>query len=171
METISAPWWGVPVVAGTFLIVGAVVGFLFNWLTDSRRAKREDRLRNLADVKATSLKVAEILRQLSGLYRFRFSHQQIAFGGNYSAQAVASAKKTISETDQEIFELVVALELAEVKLRVFAPPPVYLAASEILHSAGALELPIKVRESLNAFDEGVENYISIVRDILGVDRK
>jgi hypothetical protein len=37
----SAPWWGVPVVAGCFLIVGAVLGFLFNRLQDKQRAERE----------------------------------------------------------------------------------------------------------------------------------
>lgn len=39
--TPSAPWWGVPVVAGCFLIVGAVLGFLFNRLQDKQRAERE----------------------------------------------------------------------------------------------------------------------------------
>ncbi|WIE74487.1 hypothetical protein [Curtobacterium sp. MCSS17_007] len=37
----TAPWWGVPVVAGCFLIVGAILGFLFNRLQDKHRAKRE----------------------------------------------------------------------------------------------------------------------------------
>jgi hypothetical protein len=41
----EAPWWGVPVVAGAFLIAGALLGFLFNRLQDDRRMKREDRLR------------------------------------------------------------------------------------------------------------------------------
>lgn len=37
----AAPWWGVPVVAGCFLIVGAVLGFFFNRLQDKHRADRE----------------------------------------------------------------------------------------------------------------------------------
>ncbi|WP_439692677.1 hypothetical protein ACRQ4B_17570 [Curtobacterium sp. SP.BCo] len=37
----AAPWWGVPVVAGFFLIVGAVLGFYFNRLRDKREADRE----------------------------------------------------------------------------------------------------------------------------------
>ncbi|MDN4647246.1 hypothetical protein [Curtobacterium sp. PsM8] len=37
----TAPWWGVPVVAGCFLIVGAVLGFFFNRLQDKHRADRE----------------------------------------------------------------------------------------------------------------------------------
>lgn len=37
----SAPWWGVPVVAGGFLIIGAILGFYFNRLQDKHRADRE----------------------------------------------------------------------------------------------------------------------------------
>lgn len=37
----AAPWWGVPVLAGGFLILGALLGFFFNRLHDDRRAKRE----------------------------------------------------------------------------------------------------------------------------------
>ncbi|MGH8953694.1 MAG: hypothetical protein ACRDVF_01640 [Microbacterium sp.] len=39
--TDAAPWWGVPVIAGVFLLLGAVVGYFFNRLQDDRRAKRE----------------------------------------------------------------------------------------------------------------------------------
>ncbi len=38
----AAPWYGVPLIAGVFLVVGAVLGFLFNWLADRRKARRED---------------------------------------------------------------------------------------------------------------------------------
>jgi hypothetical protein len=45
----TAPWWGVPVVAGTFLLVGGLLGgaisFFSTWKADQRRAKREDRQR------------------------------------------------------------------------------------------------------------------------------
>jgi len=36
-----APWWGVPVVAGIFLLVGAVLGFVFNRANDKRKAAHE----------------------------------------------------------------------------------------------------------------------------------
>lgn len=38
----GVPWWGVPVIAGAFLIVGAALGFWFNWILEGRRARRED---------------------------------------------------------------------------------------------------------------------------------
>lgn len=38
--TESAPWWGVPVVAGTFLIIGGVLGHQFNKRQEDRKAER-----------------------------------------------------------------------------------------------------------------------------------
>ena len=38
---VPAPWWGVPGVAGVFLLAGAVLGFVFNRANDKRRAARE----------------------------------------------------------------------------------------------------------------------------------
>lgn len=43
--TTDAPWWGVPVIAGSFLLLGAVLGFFFNRANDRSRAKREADLR------------------------------------------------------------------------------------------------------------------------------
>jgi len=41
----TAPWWGVPVIAGSFLLLGTVVGFLFNRANEDRKAKRDRSLR------------------------------------------------------------------------------------------------------------------------------
>jgi hypothetical protein len=40
MDLTTAPWWGVPVIAGGFLVVGAFLGFLFTRANDKRREKR-----------------------------------------------------------------------------------------------------------------------------------
>jgi len=61
----SAPWWGVPVIAGSFLVIGAALGFAFNWLLESRKAKREDKLRWHELVRKLS---AEIFAHGSRLY-------------------------------------------------------------------------------------------------------
>lgn len=39
----SVPWWGVSVVAGTFLLVGALIAFTSTALSDRRKLAREDR--------------------------------------------------------------------------------------------------------------------------------
>lgn len=41
----SAPWWGVPVIAGIFLMAGAVLGFLFNQSIERKKVLREDQIR------------------------------------------------------------------------------------------------------------------------------
>ena len=37
----SAPWWGVPVIAGGFLLLGAVLGYFLNRAHDNRKAERD----------------------------------------------------------------------------------------------------------------------------------
>jgi hypothetical protein len=39
----AAPWWGVPVIAGTFLLIGALIAFLSTAASDRRKLAREDR--------------------------------------------------------------------------------------------------------------------------------
>lgn len=49
----AAPWWGVPVVAGVFLLLGGVLGFVFNRINEDRKVKRERSERYHADVLST----------------------------------------------------------------------------------------------------------------------
>lgn len=42
MDLTTAPWWGIPVIAGSFLIVGALIGLLNGLRSDRARFKRED---------------------------------------------------------------------------------------------------------------------------------
>lgn len=39
----TAPWWGVPVIAGVFLLLGASLTFIYNTASERRRQSREDR--------------------------------------------------------------------------------------------------------------------------------
>ncbi|WIE74488.1 hypothetical protein [Curtobacterium sp. MCSS17_007] len=44
-QASTAPWWGVPVIAGIFLLAGACLGYVFNRSMDRRRNLREDQIR------------------------------------------------------------------------------------------------------------------------------
>lgn len=58
----GAPWWGVPVIAGGFLILGAALGFWFNWLLEGRRqaVRWDDQLRSIgADIYATVMEIVD----------------------------------------------------------------------------------------------------------------
>ena len=45
----AAPWWGVPLVAGVFTVLGVVVAQLVAWRIDQRKVRREDEQRWLTD--------------------------------------------------------------------------------------------------------------------------
>jgi len=50
MDPTTAPWWGVPVVAGLFLLIGAFLGFLFNRANENRKFARERNLERALQV-------------------------------------------------------------------------------------------------------------------------
>jgi hypothetical protein len=53
MKTLGAsptPWWGVPVVAGVFLIVGGLLTFVYTRINERSKAEREQRAKWNADV-------------------------------------------------------------------------------------------------------------------------
>jgi hypothetical protein len=37
----SAPWWGVPTIAGCFLVIGGAISFISTYFSDKRRARQE----------------------------------------------------------------------------------------------------------------------------------
>lgn len=59
----AAPWWGVPVVAGSFLVIGAVLGFWFNRLQDDRKAKREHDQRWYEHVRSLSAEAVALISE------------------------------------------------------------------------------------------------------------
>ncbi len=65
----SAPWWGVPVIAGGFLLAGAVLAFVAIALSDRRKLTREDRRRWDREIRDTYL---EITRHLARITAFRY---------------------------------------------------------------------------------------------------
>ena len=74
-EVGLAPWWGVPVVAGSFLLFGAVLGFVFNRANDKRRAEldAEARWREVvrtltAAIFAHAARIKDLARENAELY-------------------------------------------------------------------------------------------------------
>ncbi len=72
--SVNAPWWGVPVVAGSFLIIGALLGFLFNWVLEGRKASRAEAIRWDADLRKYAAELIECVYELrkEGMYRRAF---------------------------------------------------------------------------------------------------
>lgn len=73
----AAPWWGVPVIAGGFLVLGAFLAFVFNLIQDNRRAAREKAQRwdqNVLDHTSTVITLTKRLLSASSDYQ---SAQQV----------------------------------------------------------------------------------------------
>lgn len=68
--TESAPWWGVPVVAGGFLLIGALLGHQFSKRQEDRKAERalaerymDQRLEHCSDLLEAARTVKDVLGQ------------------------------------------------------------------------------------------------------------
>lgn len=64
----TAPWWGVPVVAGTFLVLGGVLSFLFTRWNDSAKYERErshQRVKELVELGAQVTTAATAVREIA----------------------------------------------------------------------------------------------------------
>lgn len=46
----TAPWWGVPVVAGAFLIIGGLLTFMYTYANERRKSRLEDERRFEAEI-------------------------------------------------------------------------------------------------------------------------
>lgn len=71
----SAPWWGVPLIAGIFAILGVSATQWITWALDHRRSKREDARRWHADRRAAYagflVEAEALLMKTSGYLRAR----------------------------------------------------------------------------------------------------
>jgi hypothetical protein len=67
----TAPWWGVPVIAGGFLLIGAVLGFLFTSVADWRKHRREDRVQYRNLVLEVVIEVINALNFMDGTTVFQ----------------------------------------------------------------------------------------------------
>jgi hypothetical protein len=68
--TTSAPWWGVPVVAGCFLLIGALIAFLSTAASDRRKLAREDRRQWDKEIRDAYIDIAGNVNEIA---EFRWS--------------------------------------------------------------------------------------------------
>jgi len=60
----GAPWWGVPVIAGSFLVLGAVLAFMFSSIQEKRRVELQISQRWDQDLREHVSAVIALSRQL-----------------------------------------------------------------------------------------------------------
>jgi len=61
---VTSPWWATPVIAGCFVIGGAGVALISSWLSDRRRAKREDETRWRSDLREVSARFLTTMQEI-----------------------------------------------------------------------------------------------------------
>ena len=97
-----APWWGVPVVAGSFLLGGAVLGFLFNRANDKRKAKLEADIRWHELVRTLT---AGILAHSPRLYDLaKYNYELDGEGFDDSVPIKARANKAVADEKAAMYD-------------------------------------------------------------------
>lgn len=90
--TASAPWWGVPVIAGIFLLSGALIAFLSTAASDRRKLAREDRRQWDKEIRDAYV---EISKHVNDVIEFRWSHLSSDEDKRARYEAGASARERI----------------------------------------------------------------------------
>lgn len=59
MPDTGSPWWGVPLFAGLFAVLGSLIAFTSTRASDKRRARREEKERIMSDSRTAAVDVIE----------------------------------------------------------------------------------------------------------------
>ena len=127
----GAPWWGVPVIAGGFLIIGALIGFYFNGVLDSRRAERalaERFYEKVLDYSSTMTNAADEMFGATTAY------------ATYLELSTSGEHRTTLETElskQMVGHLTVLVEVHS-SLLLVAPNAIRAAAMDLMKSTHKL---------------------------------
>lgn len=66
-----APWWGVPLIAGAFLLTGALIAFISTTVSDRRKLAREDRRQWDREIRDSYIEISDQVDLIVG-YRYRY---------------------------------------------------------------------------------------------------
>jgi len=65
-----APWWGVPVIAGAFLLTGALIAFISTSISDRRKLAREDRRQWDREIRDSYIEISNQVNLINN-YQYR----------------------------------------------------------------------------------------------------
>lgn len=171
----AAPWWGVPVIAGGFLVLGAFLAFVFNLIQDNRRAAREKAQRwdqNVLDHTSTVITLTKRLLSASSDYQ---SAQQVEIDVMLDQQRRGEKIDfpTIARPALSILsDTFAAFNQACDELALVAPTPVRVAVDEHWEYASALmqadssEASAAPRVNLSLSSDSLS---ATVRDYFGIE--
>jgi hypothetical protein len=147
----TAPWWAVPVIAGSFLIIGGLFTFFYTWMHDRRQARRD----------------------LDWKLNEKTLEQSVAF--------VVSAKEVFDlprpETQQELNKLLLTCEkivndmfFASAMLTYVGPKPVRMEAQSVFdrcYQVSVSKDPTEFYVLQESLPEAIEKFNHLVRETCG----
>ena len=149
MNATEAPWWGVPVIAGIFLLLGGLAGYYFNLKSDARRFARDDALRSreealsldrrkreeeresktrvLEDVKKLAVRVIEAIRIVHG--------EASVLNGSEPLAQTTEEKESSRALRQLIEKAIAEATSATTALALIAPSTIVTSSLEVSEAA------------------------------------
>lgn len=136
MPDTGAPWWGVPLLAGLFVIIGALVTFISTKASDKRKAKREDKVRIATESTESASKLLEEAGRIEKAVAQQMTLSHVKFQGDYL---------------NEVSALIDDLDSAWTKFELVADKDLLHPGGELFAAAIALSLPDLSEESTSRF--------------------
>ncbi|MDR6794732.1 hypothetical protein J2X12_004120 [Pseudarthrobacter oxydans] len=118
MPDTGAPWWGVPLLAGLFVIIGALVTFISTKASDKRKAKREDKVRVATESTESASTFMEQAARIEKAVAQQLTLSHVKFQGDYMNDIAALLEEL--DTAWTKFELVADKELLQPGKDLFA---------------------------------------------------
>lgn len=157
MPDNGAPWWGVPLMAGIFLLIGALVAFLSTRASDGRKAKRDKAERIMIDTRAVGLEYLDAATRLAEVVKSQESALQALPSNEYLAA---------------IHDALIDLREKWRKLELFAQEEALDTGRALFNACIVLMVPGsqvgQTADSLREFEEEKLQFINTLRAASGV---
>ncbi|WP_439692678.1 hypothetical protein ACRQ4B_17575 [Curtobacterium sp. SP.BCo] len=161
----TAPWWGVPVIAGIFLVVGAVVTFFATRSNDDRKANRDHQARWHDEIRGLSADAIAAAREVH-----QFSVDQSRFYSVPDPADQPDADKHIDAIQTQAEAEYAKLLHTQGGLNLVAPASITNALSEMVVAAHVVLIAVEredsdaradLRPKIGAFIEANRKYLGI----------
>ncbi|MDP9984566.1 hypothetical protein J2W14_003993 [Pseudarthrobacter oxydans] len=152
MPETGGPWWSVPLLAGLFVVLGALVAFFSTRASDNRKAKREEKERIMSDSREAAMDVIEAARTI----------QHLAMMQQTESRALPADKLTTLTSDATT-----KLENAWSRFQVYGDEKAIEAGTRLMVASMLLKNPgIKERAAIDRsaiFIKACTDFINILR--------
>ncbi|NHW45965.1 hypothetical protein HAV21_03510 [Paenarthrobacter sp. MSM-2-10-13] len=157
MPDTGAPWWGVPLMAGVFLLIGAVIAFLSTRASDNRKAKRDKAERIMIDTRSVGLEYLEAATHLA----------EVVKGQESEHRALPSSEYLLA-----IHDALIDLRAKWRKFELFAQEDALKTGQALFNACLILMIPgfekEEVAGSIRDFESAKLNFINTLRAASGV---